>query len=359
MSDTTLALHATRQLRITTPAPPDAWREVLAADPAALAFQAPEWMDALRATGRYEDASRLYESPRARIVLPLARRRRPFARGFAAQGSLPHAWGMGGVLADAPLGAGDLAPIVADLASLRALRTSVRPNPLQAPLWVGAPGRLGVTSCPRRAHVLGLAGGADRIWSQAFSASMRRAVRKAERAGLEIECGADVRLLDDFHRLLRLSIERWARAQHEPLALARARARRRDPLAKFRCIASAMGASLRVWVARRQGVAVAAIVVLLGADASYTRGAMDKELARGTAANDLLHWLAIREACEAGCRHYQMGETGSSRSLARYKEKLGARPVDYAEYRFERLPFTRADAALRGLVKKAIRFQDA
>ena len=60
-------------LRITTPAPRAEWRQLLERDRHALASQSPDWLDALCASGAYEDASRLYETPSgARIVLPLA-----------------------------------------------------------------------------------------------------------------------------------------------------------------------------------------------------------------------------------------------------------------------------------------------
>jgi lipid II:glycine glycyltransferase (peptidoglycan interpeptide bridge formation enzyme) len=116
---------------------------------------------------------------------------------------------------------------------------------------------------------------------------------------------------------------------------------------------------MRVWVARHEGRPVASILVLQDGNASYTRGAMDTAAAGKLRTNELLHWLAIGDACEAGCRHYHLGESGPSSSLARFKEKFGARPVPYSEYRFERLPLTRADAAARGLVKRALRFRDA
>jgi lipid II:glycine glycyltransferase (peptidoglycan interpeptide bridge formation enzyme) len=345
---------------VTSPAPRAAWRELLAADPRALAFQSPDWLDAMRAAGGYEDASRLYETPGgSRILLPLARRRLTFPDRLAPQGSFPNAWGMGGVLADGPIDQTDLARVARDLAALRSLRTSVRPNPLQADLWAAATEGLGVIALTRRAHVLDLRGGPDEVWKKRFASSARNKIRKGERSGLEVECGSSERLVEAFHQLLERSVERWAKAQNEPLALARLRARRRDPLAKFKAIARALGDSLRVWVAFREGVAVAASIVLLEADASYTRGAMDKELAGPVAANDLLQWHAIREACAAGCGRYHMGESGQSRDLAKFKEKLGAEAVDYAEYRFERLPLTRIDAAARGLAKRALRFRDA
>lgn len=352
-------VQAAELASVTSPAPRGEWRQLLAADLDALAFHSPEWLDAICASGRYEDATRLYETRGgARVLLPLARRSGPWPNRIAPQASLPQAWGTGGLVADAPVTRSELAAIAADLGSLPALLTAIRPNPLQADLWAAALGQRAI-ALPRCAHVLDLDGGPEQVWGRRFRSAARRGVRKAERGGLDIECGTSDRLIDAFHGLLRLSFDRWARAQNEPLALARWRGGRRDPVTKFGHMARAMGNSMRLWVAWKDGAPVASILVLLGVNASYTRGAMNKELAGPTAANDLLHWLAIQDACEAGCRHYHMGESGSSGTLSRYKEKFGARPVDYSEYRIERVPLTRADELTRHLVKRALRFRDA
>ena len=85
---------------------------------------------------------------------------------------------------------------------------------------------------------------------------------------------------------------------------------------------------------------------------------MNKELAAPTNANDVLQWHAIEDACEAGCRHYHFGESGASRSLAHFKEKFAARPVAHTEFLIERLPLSRADAAVRGAAKRVLRFRD-
>ena len=85
---------------------------------------------------------------------------------------------------------------------------------------------------------------------------------------------------------------------------------------------------------------------------------MDKEVAGPSRANDLLQHLAIEEACEAGCRYYHMGESGSSTALARFKTKFGARPHPYGEYHIERLPITALDRHARGAVKRVIGFRD-
>jgi hypothetical protein len=235
------AAPAPARLQVTAPAPRAAWREVLAADPEALVTQSPEWMVALRTQG-YEDASRLYEMPwGTRLVLPLVRRRGRLA-------SLPNAWGMGGLLADAPLTARDVAAVVDDLAAQRALSVAIRPNPLHAEAWErGAGGR--AIALPRCAHVLDLEGSPEHVWTARVGKKTRNMIRKAERSGLDVEFDTTGRLVGVFYELFERSVERWARQQHEPLALARARAHRRDPRRKLERWAAALGPAMRVWVA--------------------------------------------------------------------------------------------------------------
>lgn len=340
-----------------SPAPRPAWEAALAGDPDALVSQSPAWMECMRPFG-YEDASRLYETASgARLVLPMVRRAGRLPDRIAREASLPAAWGMGGLIGEAPPEAADVAAIIADLARGRLGSTRVRPNPLHAARWAAAPDR-GVIRIPRLAHVLDLGIGVDDAWRR-LSKRARAGVRKAQRCGLEIECDSSGRLIPVFLALQALSVERWAQQQHEPLALARWRADRRDPRGKFSHMAAVLGDSMRVWVAWKDGRPAASMIVLRGTNASDTRGAMDKELAGPTNANDLLQWLAIEDACRAGCGRYHLGESGSSRSLAHFKEKFGARAVPYTEYAFERIPFTRTDALTRSIVKRALGFRDA
>lgn len=350
---------ADRHLAAIGPATHDAWRELLDADDEALVPQSPEWIEALCADGRYEDASRLYETRAGgRLLLPLVRRRGRWPLRSAPAASMPPSWGMGGLLAAPAATAADVAAIVADLGRSPAVRTAIRPNPLHGDLWGAAAGGPGTVAVPRRAHVLDLYGGPEAVYRR-FTKKGRAGVRKAEAAGVEVQSAPGAQLLPEFCALQELSVARWARAQHEPLALARWRARRRDPPEKFQRIASALGDAMRIWVAYREGRPAAAIIVLTGRNASDTRGAMDRERVGTSHANYLLQWHAIQDACAAGCRRWHMGETGGSRTLAHYKQQFGARSVAYPEVRIERLPLTRADAAARGLVKRAIGFRDA
>jgi len=339
-------------VEVLTPAPREEWSAIVASSDATLAFQRPDWMDAICASGGYADASRLYVMGGARLLLPLARRTGVLgAAGLVA--SLPYGWGFGGLVAQGEIGPEDVAAVVADLARQRWARVSIRPDPLAAAPWNVAVPRQAVRVA-RRAHVLDLQGGFETVWTRAFTGVARTNVRRAERSGLAVECGHDVRAIDAFHGLYERSVERWAR-QAGPAPARWWIAARRERRAKFERAAAALGDDLAIWVARLDARPIAAIIVLrAGASASYWRGAMDEEAAGPTRANYLLHRLAIEDACLAGCRRYHMGETGTSASLAQFKTRFGAIPHDYHEYRLERLPLTATASLARRLAVGAI-----
>jgi len=344
--------------RVTSPAPRDAWYALLVDDPRALVTQSPGWVHARCELGGFEDASRLYEREDGhRLVLPMVRRSALGGGRLALQSSFGDGWGMGGLVAAGGVTRDDVAVVARDLVERPALRTVIRPNPLLAAEWAAAAGP-SVQVLPRLAHVLDLEGGFEHVWNVRFAGATRTKVRKAEKAGIVVERGSSEADVTAFYNLFERSLDRWAGRQHEPAWLTRARGHRRDPVRKFHLLARTLGDSFGVWLASLDGRPVAAAIVLRGANAHYTRGAMDVEVAGPTRANYLLHSHAIRDACEAGCRHYHFGETGRSSSLAMFKTAFAAQGHAYAEYRFERLPLTAADRRLREAVKRVIGFTD-
>jgi hypothetical protein len=346
-----------REVHVTSPAPPKLWESVLAADPDALVSHTPAWMDLMCRCSGYDDASRLYELPTGRqLVVPMARRR-PLLGSLATEASLPMSWGMGGIVAPGGVQPADVAAVLSDLARQNVARTSLRPNPIQGEMWNAAvpPGAIAI---PRLAHVLALEGGFARVWKERFTGTARTSVRKAERSGLTVERDTSGRLVPVLYQLFERSVERWAEQQHEPRALALWRAHRRDPRRKFELMATTLRGACHMWVAWADGQPAAATVVLQAANASYAYGMMDKELAGPTQANYLLQQLAIEEACDVGCRHYHMGESGASASLGAFKARFGANAYRYAQYHLERLPITTLERGARGIVKRIIGFRD-
>lgn len=343
-------------VKVVSPAPRDEWQAHFQADAKAVPYQSPRWFESMLGAGGYKDVSRMYEfSDGRRYILPLACK-----KGIASciASSMPHGWGMGGLLSKHEVTPEVTSAVFDDLAQSKHVKASVRPNPQFASVWANAaPARAVVT--PRLAHMIDLAGGFDHVWSKGFSKVTRANVRKAERFGVQVECDTTGKLVPVFDQLLRLSIDRWAEQQHEPRWLAQWRGRRRDPADKFERIAKTMGSACKIWVAWFEGQPAAVIIVLLdGQNAQDIRGAIDKPLSSRSFANDLIQKLAIEDACQAGCRYYHMGESGGSQSLAYYKERFGAEPLEYADYAIEKLPLSKVDRSARSVVKSMIRFKD-
>ena len=338
-----------------TPTIQSVWSALHQADPYALPTQTLEWLTIAKGS-RGSDASQFFTLPNGQqLLLPLVKSSSFSA--FSSGGSMPQHWGYGGLISRQELTAVDVQHTWKMLRQLGWQYIRIRPNPLQAAIWEN--GRIPqVKAIPKRAHVLDLTSGFDHVWEKQFKSGMRRNVRKAEKAGLTVTCDTTGELVPDFYALFEASIARWGQQQNEPQWLARWRGLRRDPISKFERIIKEMNGLAKLWLAKQGDEPVAAILVLQCQNAHYTRGVMNKPLANKTRANDYLHFLAIKAACEAGCFSYHMGETGQSTSLAQFKEKFGARPFPYAEYYLERLPLTAVETRIKTAVKRMISFKD-
>lgn len=348
-------------VQVTSPAPRATWQDLAAAEPGTLITQLPDWLDCVCAIGHFEDASRLYAFGTGRhVVVPLVRPRGWPAR-LLAEECWPHG-GIGGALTSGgPPELAEARAVLTDLARRPAVRTYLRFGPHAAPVWeAAAPPALAVRH--RTTYVLDLDphGGFGAVWDHAFHRRARRGVHRAQRSPIEVEADRTGRLVPAFEQLHEAAIPRWARQQHEPLPLARARHRHAEPPRALQAVARRFGAACTIWLASVHGEPAAAIVVLRrGAHAKYWRGAMNRDLAHPVRANHLLQSLAIEDACASGCRMYDMGDSRPGSPLATYKESFGAQPVDTLACTRERLPVTPAADALRAAAKRVLRFRDA
>lgn len=345
-------------MRVTSPVPAERWQAVYAADREAIPYQSPGWTQALCADGLYADASRCYECDDGRtLVLPLVRRRGVPGRLVTA-GSLPMA--MGGLVADGPVGVEDIRAVLRDLAALPFAALRIRPNPRVGILWSQA-SRHAALRIPRRAHVVPVSRPVEEIRSQLLSNSIRKAVDRAVRNGLEVAWDTTGSRLGVFEELYDRSVERWARRQHEPLSLSRWRMERATRAPGLAATARCMAGVWRMGVVEIGGRPAAAAIVLIepGGNANGFRMAMDADIVGRSGAGYLVQLAALEEASRAGCRFFHLGESGQAEGLSSHKERMGGIPVDYEELVFERLPVARADRLLRSVVKRAIGFRDA
>ena len=337
------------------PASRDEWEEVLATDPAALPSQTPAWVAGICATGPYVDVSRVYRRrpDGGRLILPLVRRTGR-AGAIGKVDSLPR--GFGGLVSEGGvLSHRDVTAVLADLR--REFRGSILMNPAPSRCQHYDDAAGWSSNRHRYGQVLDLSGGFEEVWSRRFSSSARRAVRKAERSEITVVRDTTGRLSPHFTDLYQKSVVRWAKQKGIPSAVARLRASRRESTNMIRGLATSMGESWVTWMAFVDGAPASSIIVLnQGPNSHYWHGAMDLELAGPVRANDLLHKLAIEEACNRGHDHYWLGGSGYPGSgLWRFKASLGASPAPFNEYVLEQLPLVRTSDVLRSTAKRALR----
>ena len=339
--------------KVVSPAPRARWRELLGQDPDALPSHAPEFIDAMCARSLWRDASRLYMTDEGRsFVLPMVRFG-PARRFFAVEASPRPGWGYGGIVAPGGVTSADLAVVADDFARHRPLRRTIRPNPSQVEAWSTF---TGMQRVPTMAHVIDLESGLDDVYKR-FNRNAKRNIKIAEKAGVVVEIDRTGRLLRDFFTMYEMSSSRWASQQNEPQWIARLRYHHQDSIEKWQTISEHLGPRCAVLIARVDGQPAAGGILLFGADAHYTRAAMNAELAAPTRATDALEWEVIKEASASGARRLHTGHSATP-GVAAFKERFGAVRIAYDEFFSERLPFRRADAAIRSVVKRTIGFDE-
>lgn len=330
---------------ITSPAPRDIWRGVLADDPGATALQTPGYFDAVLAATGGADASRFYQLRDGRqLVLPLVRRRTPL--GLTVDASYPGGFGQGGMLATGGLLADDVRTVVPDLRG-RSLSVRIGGPHHTSEQWA-AGGLPGVVEEPRRVEIIDLEGldphDPEAFRARQFSDKVRSSLQLAAQMGVEVEKDTTGRLIDVFHDIYRAGVERWIPRAGLPPALARRVALRQEPLHKFRTVAALTGDACRVFVARHEGRPVAASVMLTyGAHGIGWQSYSTTELAAPVSANLLTQVVGLEDALASGCRYIDLGQSGEASPL-QFKH-LGASPRAVVDLRIEAPGLTRLRAA--------------
>jgi hypothetical protein len=346
-----------RVVEVSSPVGDADWDRIVAEDPSAMADHARDWFVALLSRGPWRDASRRYVfDDGSEVLLPLARRGGTSGRSTIAAGP-PASWGFGGPVGRRASEHTVVHSVMADLASLKWLSIRLRGRPETGRLLadVAPPEAIVI---PRRAHLLDLDGDLDEVFAR-MRKSTRRMVRRMQDSGsFVVTEGTGTAHLDVLDELRSRSIERWASAQGEPMRLARWRERRWHQAEIMRLIGTELRGGLRTWVASIDGRPAAVNVMASGPTAHIMRSAIDRRLVGSSGIMQYLDWLAIERAKADGSHTVNLGESGTSSSLARYKEGLGARPADYTELRLERYPVTAADTAIRRAVKRVVGFRD-
>ncbi|MGH7682976.1 MAG: GNAT family N-acetyltransferase, partial [Vulcanimicrobiaceae bacterium] len=285
----------------------DEWRALDACHPAPTFFARPSWAAALERTYPGMMAQpELFYLPKGEALLPLMRS----GRRFVSVEAMP----LGTYTL--PLQDGAVAGPEVAAAIVRHFIERNGCDDFTCTLWPLA--RYGtVEGCEAVAHqaaVIDLRAGSEAAIA-GFKGVARRMAGQAVRKGVTVkrEPGA----VDVYYRLLEDSARRWGLSRpHLPRIIF-------DALVEFG------GDDVEIWIARYDGEAIAGGVMMYGStEAFFWSAAMRGEYSSLRPSN-LLNVEMIRASAERGMHWYNLGANEGLVGVDRFKESLGAEPIDY------------------------------
>lgn len=284
------------------------WRKLLEWHPDAGVFHTPEWLRALRDCYGYEP-----------VAYTSAGEGQPLRDGIVF--CRVRSWLTGERLVSVPF-ADHCQPLLeggAEAESWRRLIAAAEPDargyieirPLRAP-WSGASNGDWRESETFALHIAPISGEREALLRTFSKDCVQRRIRRAERAGLEVEAGRAAGLLEEFFALHAVTRRRHGLPP--------------QPRAWFRHLAAAFGDALTVYVARQRGRAVATIVTLQFRERlTYKYGASDAAQ-HALGAMPLLMWRAIEDGRAGGAQELDLGRSDlANAGLIAYKGHWNAR----------------------------------
>jgi CelD/BcsL family acetyltransferase involved in cellulose biosynthesis len=196
-----------------------------------------------------------------------------------------------------------------------------------------------------RWHTLALGAGLDAVWS-GFEGGARRAIRKAERAGVVVRPIAGPTAVEDFRRMHVALRKRKYRLLAQPPAFFEAIARRFGEIDGWFPLGAYVGDRL-----------VAATIYLRWGDTLYYKFNASSLDALEERPNNLLVWAGIALARSLDCRKLDLGPSDDDQpGLIRFKRQFGAAERELKFLRYVP-PEWRDDRAaeLRGLLGELTR----
>ena len=160
-------------------------------------------------------------------------------------------------------------------------------------------------------HQLDLTPDCDTLFRGLHKDSTQRKIRRAEREGLTCSAGFAQSLLEDFYALNLMT----RRRQGLPP----------QPRKWFRNLMDCFGESLKIRVAFRGKLPVAAILTLQYKDTLVYKYGCSNTLFNNLGGTQLLFWKAIQEGKSSGLRYFDLGRSDTDNNgLITFKNRWGA-----------------------------------
>ncbi|MFQ5708461.1 MAG: FemAB family XrtA/PEP-CTERM system-associated protein [bacterium] len=158
--------------------------------------------------------------------------------------------------------------------------------------------------------MLDLEAGPEEIW-KSLSSRNRGKVRKAEKAGLQVEVGPEY--LADFYSVLSLNLKHLGTPDH--------------PVAFYRAIMDEFGDRANLFVLKLNSEVVSAMFLFKFKNILAEPWVASLRKYNRIYVNNFLYWKAIEYACENGFEVFDFGRSTVAAGTFNFKVQWGAKPV--------------------------------
>jgi hypothetical protein len=203
---------------------------------------------------------------------------------------------------------------------------------------------LGISMAPASSfwvHSLDLTDSLEHIFARFHKDCIQRRIHHAQNEGISYEKGRSEILLEEFYRLMLIT-----RRRHRLLP---------QPRAWFRNLLDCMGVNVEIRVARKNGVAIGAILSMSHQHTTVYKYGCSDERFHSIGTMPYLFWKLIEESKASGAEQVDFGRTDlENHGLTEFKDRFGTRRERLTYFRFskggpERRSAMRLLPGLRGL----------
>jgi CelD/BcsL family acetyltransferase involved in cellulose biosynthesis len=290
------------------------WERFVSAEPRSSVFHSRGWMQALRHAYHYEPVGYTQAAPDEEFSSAMV-----FCR--------VKSWLTGQRLVSMPF-SDHCEPLVNDAEDLKSLLVPAREElqrkrikyidirPLSLKFSEG-------TANPESyfLHLLDLRPSAEELYKKLHGDSIRRKIQRAEREKLTLETGSSELLLTEFYGLHMITRQRQELPPH--------------PISWFRNVLSCLGGNALIRIARKDGVAIAAIFTVAHKQTMvYKYGCSDAN-SHNLGGMQFLFWHLIRDAKDRGFVELDFGRSECENTgLVTFKDRWGTKRHQIAYLRY-------------------------
>lgn len=287
------------------------WEEMLRKSENSYFFHTPAWAKILEDTYGYRIATRLYEIEGNEVLIPMMESKK--YRFFYYYGSMPV--GYGGIFSTSDVSSETLKKILKDIVGGRHLFFNLLLPPFLSFSIQEDSGIRQVDSEWNYTHMLSLEKGFEYIWKEKFRKNVKRSVKKAEKSDIEIIKDNTLQSFKEYYKLYVESSKRWG-YKNPP-----------QPFKFYEKLHKFGSGNIQLRLAIKDDEAIAARLNFYYGSNVFCWGNVSLTEYQKYYPTDLLHKIAIEDACEAGFKYYNFGASGNLEGVRKFKEGFGAERV--------------------------------